>query len=643
MAASPSLRKELETILQTEDFERLQAFVDPKRWKRLKKDDRHLLARLFVLSGERLLKEDASSATTSFEKAAALAPKSADPLHAWARALFAQGMPQGDLQLLQEAEEKYLEASAISKKETLSLGRILWELGQCQYWIGRISGEAVDFHRAIATLTQAIEEGGADATLCIDLANAYCELASLIGRYELVRKALTHYQSAVEAEPESIDGWLNLGCSGHILYDKFGEEENFQIADQAFDKLIELQPDSPIGYSQKGYLYTLAGKRTLNVELLKEAAGTFEKISGNMQEDPLLIRRWAEAVMLWGAYTEQLNLLRFAENKIEEALELEPDHPDGWYLWGTCRIEMGRYFSDDTYYEQAIEKLQTGLTLDPKATLLWYGLSLATFCLGEAKHDPALIEKSTQYCAKVIELGGDQIPQYWNDWGVSLMKLCELTSEKKYIQEAIHKFETAINLVPEGREPEPQWLYNYGCAYDFLGDFTGDEKAYEKAVEVLRNLINLDPDYGYAAYNLALALSHLGELTSDVEPFQEALDLFYLLSQEDAEDEPLHNDWGLALLNLAQLIDDPHQPEKAQHCREEAEAKFMHALSLGSTHALYSLTCLYSITNHLDLSMAYIQKALKANALPSLDDMMNDEWLDNLRATEIFKAFVDRL
>jgi tetratricopeptide (TPR) repeat protein len=121
--------------------------------------------------------------------------------------------------------------------------------------------------------------------------------------------------------------------------------------------------------------------------------------------------------------------------------------------------------------------------------------------------------------------------------------------------------------------------------------------------------------------------------------FEEAIDLFYLLAKEDEEDELLYNEWGLALLNIAQLVEDPHQPEKAASHREEAEAKFMHALSLGSSHALYNLACLYSMTGHLDLSISYLEKAKKANALPCLDDLMNDEWLENLRSTDAFKLF----
>ncbi len=636
-------RKELEAIMQSEDFDRLADYTDSKKWASLKKGDKELLGQLFVLAGQKKAKQHPMEAIASIKRAVKLLPGDSYPILSWGRILFQQGISSGDPQILQEAEELFTEALTLVSSGGVEEAKIIWEKGQCYYWTGRLSGEAVDFHRAIATFNTSLKAGEMDPAIHSDLGNAYCELASLIGRYELVQEALVHYQKVVDADPDSVDAWLNLGCSAHVLYDKFGDDEHFRIADVSFEEVIRLDPNSAVGYSQKGYLYTLAGKRSHNIELLKVATQIFENVPQDAQIDPLLLRRWGEASMLWGAYTEELSLLKFAEEKIGQAVDIEPDHFDGWYLWGTCFVEQGRYFSDDSYHELAIEKFQTGLTLDPKASLLWYGLSLATFCLGEARHDPSLIEKSTQYCQKVIEMGGDDVPQYWNDWGVSLMKLCELSGSEEYIQQAVEKFEEAIRRVPEGQEAQPEWLYNYGCACDFLGDFTGDEKAYEKSAEILRDLISLAPEYSYAAYNLALTLSHLGELTSDIEPFHEALDLFQLMSQADEEDELLYNDWGLALLNVAQLADDPHRPEKAQKFREDAEAKFMHALSLGSTQALYSLACLYSLTNHLELSMTYVQKALRANALPSAEDLMSDEWLENLRETDLFSVFVKQL
>jgi hypothetical protein len=41
--------------------------------------------------------------------------------------------------------------------------------------------------------------------------------------------------------------------------------------------------------------------------------------------------------------------------------------------------------------------------------------------------------------------------------------------------------------------------------------------------------------------------------------------------------------------------------------------------------------------------MEFIHKALEARALPPLEDLFEDEWLDNLRSTEAFTAFITAL
>jgi hypothetical protein len=74
----------------------------------------------------------------------------------------------------------------------------------------------------------------------------------------------------------------------------------------------------------------------------------------------------------------------------------------------------------------------------------------------------------------------------------------------------------------------------------------------------------------------------------------------------------------------------------------DAEVKITEAGKLGNNGAYYALACLYSILGRLQESMELIYKALLARSLP-LDDLLNDEWLDNLRATPAFTQFLSAL
>ena len=86
------------------------------------------------------------------------------------------------------------------------------------------------------------------------------------------------------------------------------------------------------------------------------------------------------------------------------------------------------------------------------------------------------------------------------------MKLSELDHEPQYVHQAVEKFELAIHEFNKEYDPNllhPEWLYNYGCALDFLGDYEEDAQYYERAIQVLSRVLIMEPGYTYARFNLA--------------------------------------------------------------------------------------------------------------------------------------------
>ena len=336
-------------------------------------------------------------------------------------------------------------------------------------------------------------------------------------------------------------------------------------------------------------------------------------------------------------------MLRDAESKIGLVLKAIPQQPEAWYIYGLCLSEFGRYFSADEYYFQAIDKFQRGLELKSSHPLLMHGMALAYYAIGELKGERQAIEASIRFFGQAAEQGGRLCSQFLSDWGVALMKLGEITSERSFIEEAAAKFEEAISSrldALDGEEIELEWLYNYGCAMDFLGDFYDESIYYEKAVQVLTHVLKLDPDYIHARYNLALALSHIGELNADVDSFHCAIEQFEAVVLHDPEDEVAWNDYGISLLNLATLTADPVHSEKAQDFFDEAEVKLQHAAALGNLYAYYSLACLYALTNNAAAAIHYLEKAEQCDALPFFDDVIHDEWLDGLRDQPAYRRFI---
>ena len=69
----------------------------------------------------------------------------------------------------------------------------------------------------------------------------------------------------------------------------------------------------------------------------------------------------------------------------------------------------------------------------------------------------------------------------------------------------------------------------------------------------------------------------------------------------------------------------------------------MQSAKLGYTEAYYHLAALYSLSCEYEKAILFLNKCVTFDALPPLDDILEDEWLENLRHTEIFQTFFERL
>lgn len=682
-----SLQKKFEQVLVTNAFEEINPYRTPDAWTTLSLDEKELLGLLLVKEGEELLKKGDSKVLENFqlasevaahsprifyrqglvyatqdqnirclmaarqalEKAVQLDPKFSKAWHALGNILVRIGFFYDDAAYFQEADLIFLEVEKIfleNPSQCIHDENFYWHWGVCWYFLGKNSEEAVDFYCALQKFRKAAEDGYEHPEFFNDFGNALVELGCLLNRKDLFYEALHFYRKCVGMQPDKIEGWVNLACIYHRLYDLSGNHEFLLLSEEAFEKSAEINSSYYLLWVKWGELYINAFKIQRDVERLRASCEKFEKAYSIEPDNDQVFIKWGEAQMLLGANLEELDLLRESELKIAKALEAYPEDPYIWYIYGLCHSEYGRYFEEENHYLKAIEKFKYALTLNDSLHFLWYGMALAHFAIGELRDDVQMLEKCVHYCNQALEFGGEAFSQFWNDWGVALLKLGELSGEKKHVISAVEKFEQAIDKWKEDFEGESvdlEWLYNYGCALDYLGDFTEDSICYEKAVQVLSFILQQEPEYTHARYNLALALSHLGEVTEDLDCFYKAIGLFQELLHDNHEDDMAWNDWGLTLLNLAALIHDPIHPETSQKIFLQAESKLLYAIALGSEQAFYNLACLHSLMGNYSIAMHYLERAQLCGALPSLDDVMHDEWLDGLRGTPAFRQFITQL
>ena len=186
----------------------------------------------------------------------------------------------------------------------------------------------------------------------------------------------------------------------------------------------------------------------------------------------------------------------------------------------------------------------------------------------------------------------------------------------------------------------PDWLFEYAKTLDLYAEFFEEEHHYQKAIEIFSHILMVDPDFPQIHYHLALTYSHLGELTGEIEPFYRSLHSFKLASKHEEENDQILVDLGVTLINIAQASSDSLEVEI---CYRDAEVKLTQAIKAGNLQGYYQLACLFSLLGQAEKSLAFLMKTDFFNALPAIEDLLEDEWLDQVRCSERFQEFLQYL
>jgi tetratricopeptide (TPR) repeat protein len=685
MKKSKDYKKILEEIYSSHAFERLDSFTDSKEWEYLNDEERELLSLLFVMQGEKQLIEGNNQVLESFRIANVISPNNSrilyrqglafsnqsqnlfclktackiyestlelqpDYFEAWhglANSLVLIGTLNHDSLCLGEAINKYKQAEKFSDKiGTQKLAGFYRDLGLCWYSSGKLSGEPQDFRQALTLYQKCARLGLNTSFFWNDYGNAINEIAQLVNKPKLMIEAVEMYWKSIKLTPHYHPGWYNLATSLKVLYQIQPQEAYYAFANESFEQVSKLDPQNTNVWIKWGELQAYRGRIQRDIQNLKDSCKKFEVADVCDPNHSLVLSSWGEALLLIGSWTEDLEVLKEALRKIHKSLEIQKDNARLWFLYGSCLNELGKYYNEEKYFLDAIEKFQLGLQLDSNDTLLWYGIALSFFALGQLREDDALVYEASQYFMKAIESGGENMPQFWNDWGLALMRLSNMTDEKRYLESSINKFEQALRISSKGGTKDPNdvdWLYNLGCAYELLGDYEEETAIFEKAAHLFKKVLEIDPSFFTAYFNLACVSSRLGEVTGDIDFLFEANKNFEKALNYDPEDDQAWNEWGISLVNIAELIKDPLRPDLSQKFYAEAEKKFVFSAGLGNTSAAYHLACLYSLTGNFEASIHFLEKCMKDKALPPLDDLLVDDWLKNLRQTPLFISFLSQI
>lgn len=580
-------------------------------------------------------------ASKNFKIATQIDPAYFEAWVAWGNVLLQLGRFHEEHHFLLEAKEKYQKALDLSEgKSKESLAELHWDYGIAWSEIAQHSGEALDVRLAIEAfqLSKNCQEKPSPEFLN-DCGKAYLEMGLLINDARLYLQSVEYLKQAVEHSPHYFDGWMSLAEGYSQLYINSLDERYVAKASDAFAIAAKMSPRDPEVWLGWGQLLGESGRHNSdpkNLRLCIEKCARAGQLDPN---DPAIIGQWVESLSFLGMATARLDLLIEAENKVIKATEQFPDDPDLWHAYGICLIAFGVYYEEGDYYELAIEKLQYGLSMDRTDPELWHALGLVHKHYADLTGDADLSERASRFLARAMDLK-PACPALLFDTASSILQFSEILEDLPSLEQAIYLFETLLQSHKDAILHHPRWLFEYARALEWLGDFTAEETHYTRAIEIFSHVLLIEPDFLDIHHHIALCYVELADIAGESEYYKRAIHFYRLAVRQDEENDQIWLDWGICLIHLAHYTLDG---DFMNQLYVDAELKITRAGQLGNSSAYYALACLYSILGRLHEAMDLIHKALQTRALPPIEELVEDEWLDNLRATPAFAQFLNAL
>ena len=205
---------------------------------------------------------------------------------------------------------------------------------------------------------------------------------------------------------------------------------------------------------------------------------------------------------LWGNVLVDDKRYDEAIEKYEKAIELDPKFAEAYYNWGNALDD-----NPDPDYDGAIEKYEKAIELDPKFAIAYTGWGYAL----QAKPDPDYDGAIEKY-EKAIELDPNYALTYYNLGSTFMNK-----PDPDY-DGAIRELKKAIELGPKNAD-----AYN-NLGWTFIHKPDPD---YDGAIKELKKAIELDPKFAKAYDNWGIALDDEPNHDYDgaIEKCQKAIEL----------------------------------------------------------------------------------------------------------------------
>lgn len=553
----------------------------------------------------------------------------------------------GDESLLEKAVERYTCALDISK-DSSRRPLLFWDLGDAWTRLGVVSKEESDLRKAVDYFSKAaLATAPLPPHFWVDYGHALMEIGKQTGDSASLKEALEKFQKviaeldALEERPEAAyeQAFFYYALCAKALTEVTFEESDLLFADKVFEESLAAVPEESDLWLHWGELFLNFGW------LHKEASWVdkgLEKLSSACNREASSFEGvvlFAQGLAMLGVLLEDFRLLKESEKHLTAVSEKENTSHSFQKSYAFLLLGLGLYFSDETYLKKAIKELEKSLSHASHDVHTWYRLFEAGFSLAEITLERKWAKRCFTAIERTCELRA-HVSLFFSEWGVALLRLRELHRDpSRLVEQAVGKFKQAVKVRSQGIDLKG--FYHYGIALDLVGERMEDEGTMQEAIEVLKAVLERKPHSLNVAYHLAVALVHHGALTGEWESYHHAIDLLRRIVRIDCEDEVAFCDLGFALLHFSQEEREPlHSDESSEELLIQAEQAFAQAAMLGNKDAFYPLACLEAKKGECVKAIDWLEKAAVQDALPELQELLEDEWLNDLRETAPFREFL---
>ncbi|MBM3191920.1 MAG: hypothetical protein FJZ63_04640 [Chlamydiae bacterium] len=558
---------------------------------------------------------------------------------AMGHALFSLGNATGEFHYFLSAEKAYANALSLQEGRPKDLlADLHWNYGRVWSILAKHSKEPSDQHKALEAFRTAssqlehlpVEFWNDYGYACLHLGHSLQDLSYCF-------QGIHCFKNATSMAISSFESWLHLASALSHLYSFTHDEDHFTQANECYTTAAQLNSQNALLWLRWAELLYTSASLTKDQRRMRACVEKCHK-SLNLEKDDLTtIALLAKALANLGVFKEDVALIHEAQNHLIDFIEEMPT-PEIIHAYAVTLFCLGQYFHDLDYFYQAAERFQEGLSINRTLHELWHGLAQSYTQAALMEEDPATFEKAHKFYQKALDL--QPVSTYHFDYGCSLLRYAEHHNSAEILEKAINHFEQALHAQKNALYIHPEWLFHYGVTLDLLAAFQEEPSLYTRALEALQHVLIIDPEYPLVHYHLALVYSHIAELGLDAFPYAQACSHYKLAYKRQEDNDHILLDWAITLASLGDALDNTSE---ALRYFKDAEFKMIQAAKLGNVHAYYHLACLYSLLNHVDKAMHFMKKAADFDALPHLQELFEDDWLENLRKTVPFQNFLSLL